>query len=94
MAFSEVADSWARAQLVAAKKPFTAIRNVSFGIMHTGGCYGHTEDEYCYCETSSYVEITIFYFNGAKNLPCHHHSIERDNYQFADLLKELVEWPH
>jgi hypothetical protein len=87
--FSTVSESWARAQLAAAGVEHTAIRNVNFDVEHAGGCYGHSEGEYCYCDTSAYIDITIFYLTGRE---CRHHTVRRDSYDFASLLKELVEW--
>jgi hypothetical protein len=88
--FDDVSKAWASAKLTKHHVAHTAIRNVDFDIMASGGCVGHGENEYCYCDTSADVDITIYYFNKTKK--CSYYTINCGEYSLGSLLKELVEW--
>ena len=90
MSFDEVSRSWAAAQLRARRVIFSAVTAVYFEQEHNG-CYGHTDGEYCYCDTSSWVDVAIYYETTESRTGRGWISVER--HSLGDLIKELIEWP-
>lgn len=88
MSYDEAVNTWAVKKLTDAGVKHTSIRNVDFDIDHDGGCIGHSDGDYCYCETDAWMDVTIYYFNGTKK--CQWHKVDRQH-SFEALLKELLE---
>lgn len=89
MSYEDVSKAWAGQQLRERNIPYHTIKSVYFEIRHNG-CYGHFGDEYCYCDTSSVVDVSIHYGTTASFSNRDHCTFEW--HDLESLLKELVEW--
>ena len=64
MSYEDAVAGWAVAKLKEMGKSVPGVvHHVSFGYEHSC-CYGHVYDEYCYCDTSTMVEVTVFFGEG------------------------------
>ena len=91
--FESVSKDWAAAKLVSkGTLNGRTIRNVSFQQEHTY-CIGHEADEYCYCDSSSWVEVWVYFTDktAVQLFPDHEGRWQRD-WELGEVIKELVDW--
>lgn len=89
MSFEDVSKSWAANELKRRDISFTEVVSVYFDIDHSS-CFGHDEDDYCYCDTGAWVEVSIDYLATASPKLRSRHS--NTYYDLQSLIRELTEW--
>lgn len=90
MSFDKVSKHWASAKLASLGLGDRPIREVDFDIDHPTGCYGHEVGEYCYCDTTATISVTVFFAD--KKKPSYVQLNEYSHYDLGGVIKELIEW--
>lgn len=90
MSFDTASKAWAAKELRDRKIVFSEVIDVYFDIDHES-CYGHDEDEYCYCNVGAWVDVRISYRVTPDQLVANQFTTAE--YSLQSLIREITEYP-